>query len=118
MFHKWEIISYKIKFNINNELKQELEEPKLEQNPKVFSKMIKEENIGKQRIKKENKLNKKEKINDNNFIKSQTLDELNIIPKIKNDEESIEIEELMNENNSKDLNTYDKINENGERSTI
>ena len=112
MFHKWEIISYKIKFNINNELKKELEEPKLEQNPKVFSKMIKEENIGKKRIKKENKLNKKEKINDNNFIKSQTLDELNIIPKIKNDEESIEIEELMNENNSKDLNTYDKINEN------
>ena len=112
MFHKWEIISYKIKFNINNELKQELEEPKLEQNPKLFSKMIKEENIGKKRIKKENKLNKKEKINDNNFIKSQTLDELNIIPKIKNDEESIEIEELMNENNSKDLNTYDKINEN------
>ena len=112
MFHKWEIISYKIKFNINNELKQELEEPKLEQNPKVFSKMIKEENIGKKRIKKENKLNKNEKINENNFIKSQTLDELNIIPKIKNDEESIEIEELMNENNSKDLNTYDKINEN------
>ena len=36
MFHKWEIISYKIKFNINNELKQELEEPKLEQNPKLF----------------------------------------------------------------------------------
>ena len=112
MFHKWEIISYKIKFNINNELKQELEEPKLEQNPKLFSKMIKEENIGKKRIKKENKLNKNEKINENNFIKSQTLDELNIIPKIKNDEESIEIEELINENNSKDLNIYDKINEN------
>ena len=112
MFHKWEIISYKIKFNINNELKQELEEPKLEQNPKLFSKMIKEENIGKKRIKKENKLNKNEKINENNFIKSQTLDELNIIPKIKNDEESIEIEELMNgNNNSNDLNINDKIND-------
>ena len=112
MFHKWEIISYKIKFNINNELKKELEEPQLEKNPKVFSMIREENNNVKKQIKMTNKLNKNEKNNDNYFIKNKTFEELNINPKIINDDESIEIQELMKENNSKDLISYGKINEN------
>ena len=43
MIHRWEINCFKIKFNIDNELKNELEEPKLEKNPKLFSNSIKED---------------------------------------------------------------------------
>ena len=74
MFHKWEIISYKIKFNINNELKKELEEPQMEKNPKVYSMIRKENNNVKKQIKKTNKLNKNEKNNDNYFIKNKTFE--------------------------------------------
>ena len=52
MIHRWEINCFKIKFNIDNELKNELEEPKLEKNPKLFSNIIKEEkNNNKNKIK-------------------------------------------------------------------
>ena len=62
MFHKWEIISYKIKFNAGIELKNELEEPKLETNPKIYSYIMRE---GKKKIKK---MDKREKEDDNIII--------------------------------------------------
>ena len=106
MFHKWEIISYKIKFNMNNELNKELEEPKLEKRPKIYSKIMKEEDKEKKKIKK---LDKKEIYNDNIILKNKTFKEKNIDSDIKEIEKKGEI---IKENNSKDLIEYDKINEN------
>ena len=106
MFHKWEIISYKIKFNMNNELNKELEEPKLEKRPKIYSKIMKEEDKEKKKIKK---LDKKEIYDDNIILKNKTFNEKNIDSNIKEIENKGEI---IKENNSKDLIEYDKINEN------
>ena len=106
MFHKWEIISYKIKFNMNNELNKELEEPKLEKRPKIYSKIMKEEDKEKKKIKK---LDKKEIYDDNIILKNKFFKEKNIDSDIKEIEKKGEI---IKENNSKDLIEYDKINEN------
>ena len=106
MFHKWEIISYKIKFNMNNELNKELEEPKLEKRPKIYSKIMKEEDKEKKKIKK---LDKNEIYDDNIILKNKTFNEKNIDSDIKEIENE---EEIIKENNSKDLIEYDKINEN------
>ena len=109
MLHKWEMISYKIKFNLNNELKEELEEPKLENKPKIFSKIRKCEGNKNKKIRK----NKKEKNGDNSLMKNKTFDEANIQePNIIKFNQSGENGEIEKENNFVDLNEYDKINEN------
>ena len=109
MIHRWEINCYKIKFNINNELKNELEEPKLEKNPKLFSNFIKEDKNN-----KKIKLHKKENNKNNSFHSDKKqFDEVNNKSDlIKKD--NIDIEEIINNNNnSKDLIDfeYNSINE-------
>ena len=109
MIHRWEINCYKIKFNINNELKNELEEPKLEKNPKLFSNFFKEDKNN-----KKIKLHKKENNKNNSFHSDKKqFDEVNNKSDlIKKD--NIDIEEIINNNNnSKDLIDfeYNSINE-------
>ena len=110
MIHRWEAISYKIKFNINNELKNELEEPKLEKNPKIYSQMIKEEKNKK--VKKQKKITKNEKNNDSNLITDKDFNEPSFEPIIN--QESIIKEEINKANNLNDLIEYEneKIYEN------
>ena len=110
MIHRWEAISYKIKFNFNNELKNELEEPKLEKNPKIYSQMIKEEKNKK--VKKQKKTIKYEKNNDSNLITDKDFNEPSFEPIIN--QESIIKEEINKANNLNDLIEYEneKINEN------
>jgi len=91
---------------MNNELNKELEEPKLEKKPKIYSKIMKEEDKEKKKIKK---LDKKETHDDNIILKNKTFKEKNIDSDIKEIEKKGEI---IKENNSKDLIEYDKINEN------
>ena len=110
MFHRWEINCFKIKFNISNDLRSELEEPKIEKNPKLFSNIIKEEkNNNKNKIrlfKKENKKNNSYVLDKKNFDEKDEKPELN-----KNNIK--DIDEKMINNNSKDLTDFEfnNINE-------
>lgn len=97
MIHRWEINCFKIKFNIDNELKNELEEPKLEKNPKLFSNIIKEE-----------------KNNNKNLVNELKTYEINI-SESKKKLELIHKKINLIENNIKDLKptinkNYDEIN--------
>ena len=91
MIQKWQIITLKLKFNIE----KELEEPKLEKNPYTYSKMI---NQKKNNIKKITKSFKKK--NENDAIKSQTFEDLI----------SMNDKEIFEENQSK-LIENDKTND-------
>ena len=98
MIHRWEINCFKIKFNIDNELKNELEEPKLEKKPKLFSNIIKEEkNNNKNKIKLSQKDNFK---NNACFLNKKNLEEKNYKPELNKNND---INEIMINNNSKDL---------------
>ena len=117
MLHKWEINSYKIKFNINNELKKELEEPKLEKNPKIYSMIIKEKNQEK-KIKNIKKLKKKEKSDDDFLLKNKSFNEINKEFSKNNIIESKENDEILKENKINDLIEYDKFNDDENKNDI
>jgi len=108
MIHKWQIISYKINFSVNNELKNELEEPKLEKKPKVYSTFLKEKEKNKKM-----KLNQKKNSIDNNSLPEENI--LNdLIIKQEINEENKRKKEEVKENDFNDLIEFDKIDENND----
>ena len=113
MLHKWKMISYNIQFNLNNELKYELEEPEIEKNPKIYSKIMKEENV-KDKKRKKIKKYKNERDDNNSLIKNKTFDELSIGTSFKNINENIEKEnkDIKKQNKLKkiSLNENENIN--------